>query len=229
MANLDAIDDGCGEPEAATLGTKIRRARLARGYGVREFARRLDCSASLISQIERDRANPSVNTLYAIASELGISIDSMFEIDGKEQRKRYSMNSRDSIVAFRSPATADTRKSHYGSTVQHKESRLVINLDHGVHWELLTPNPEHNNEFMEVTYPAGSSSAAKKEFIRHNGREYALILDGALHARVGADEFVLKPGDSLTFDSTTPHRFWNQGSGPVRAVWFVLNRWTSSE
>ena len=61
--NADPLMGG-DEVDATTLGAKIRVARVARGYGVRELARHLNCSASLISQIERDKANPSVNTLY---------------------------------------------------------------------------------------------------------------------------------------------------------------------
>jgi transcriptional regulator with XRE-family HTH domain len=208
------------EPSVATLGSKIRRARLASGYGVRELARLLKCSPSLISQIERDKANPSVNTLYSIANVLGISVDSMFDPHESEPHAHRSIRPTFSLPS-RSPNSAPA--------VQHRDSRLAINLDHGVRWELLTATPEHNNEFMEVTYPVGSSSAGDDEFVRHSGREYAVILEGALRARIGVEEFVLEVGDSLSFDPTTPHRFWNDGAETVRAVWFVQDRWTPGE
>lgn len=218
----DPLVDGLGEPNPSTLGGKIRRARLAGGYGVRELARLLQCSPSLISQIERDKANPSVNTLYSIANVLGISVDSMF--DAHEVAKNVGDDTPNSAVKKR-VATREVG----GSTIQRRDSRLAINLDHGVRWELLTPSPEHNNEFMEVTYPPGSSSAADDEFVRHSGREYAVIIEGTLRARIGVEDFALDPGDSLTFDPTTPHRFWNDGPASVRAVWFVQDRWTPGE
>ena len=34
----------------------------------------------------------------------------------------------------------------------------------------------------------------------------------------------LKAGDSIIFESTTPHRLINKGSHPMRAVWVVLNQ-----
>jgi transcriptional regulator with XRE-family HTH domain len=194
---------------------------------VRELARLLKCSPSLISQIERDKANPSVNTLYSIANVLGISVDSMFdmrEIDAAVPRHHAG----DHWFLSDEPALAPN-DPRLKPTVQHRETRLAINLDHGVRWELLTPTPEHNNEFMEVTYPVGSSSAVDDEFVRHSGREYAVIIEGTLHARVGLDELELGPGDSLSFDPTTPHRFWNDGKESVRAVWFVQDRWTPGE
>ena len=35
---------------------------------------------------------------------------------------------------------------------------------------------------------------------------------------------MLAPGDSVSFDSTTPHRLHNDGREPVTAVWVVVNR-----
>lgn len=207
------------DQESVTLGAKIRIARLERGYGVRELARVLKCSPSLISQIERDKANPSVNTLYSIANVLGISVDSMFAPHSKSSAVS-NVDGRASASLTSLPASTTP------TTVQRRDSRLAINLDHGVRWELLTSTPEHNNEFMEVTYPAGSSSAGDNEFVRHSGREYAIVLEGSLSAQIGDEIFELEHGDSLSFDPTTPHRFWNDGATVVRAVWFVQDRWT---
>jgi uncharacterized cupin superfamily protein len=89
--------------------------------------------------------------------------------------------------------------------------------------------PERNNEFMEVTYPPGSSSAPYDELEHHGGREFALIIEGTLRARIGAQDLVLEPCDSLSFDPTTPHRFWNDGAVSVRAVWFIQDRWTPDD
>jgi transcriptional regulator with XRE-family HTH domain len=222
VANHGSLVESTSEPSATTLGSKIRVARLAGGYGVRELARLLQCSPSLISQIERDKANPSVNTLYSIANVLGISVDSMFDARESQEKEPGGQIAR---PAFSAP----TRLTGAPSSVQHKSTRLAINLDHGVRWELLTPTPEHNSEFMEVTYPVGSSSAGTNEFVRHSGREYAVILEGTLRARIGDEEFALNVGDSLTFDPTTPHRFWNDGTETVRAVWFVQDRWTPGD
>ena len=57
------------------LGPRLRLAREERQLSVRELARRLGCSASLISQIERGISIPSVGVLYSLATELGSSLD----------------------------------------------------------------------------------------------------------------------------------------------------------
>src|SRR5229473_1263280 len=57
------------------LGPRLREIRLARQLSVRELARRIGCSASLISRIERGVSVPSVGVLYSLATELGSSLD----------------------------------------------------------------------------------------------------------------------------------------------------------
>src|SRR5213592_1402293 len=65
---------GNAEP-ASELGPRLRAIRLARGVGLRELARKLDLSPSSISQIETGKTQPSVRTLYAFASEFGVTVD----------------------------------------------------------------------------------------------------------------------------------------------------------
>src|SRR5206468_842704 len=57
------------------LGPRLRLVRASRQLSVRELARRVGCSASLISQIERGVSVPSVGVLYSLATELGSSLD----------------------------------------------------------------------------------------------------------------------------------------------------------
>ena len=59
------------------VGALIRRERQRQGLSLRELARRVGVSASMLSQVETDRTRPSVSTIYAIATELGLSIDAL--------------------------------------------------------------------------------------------------------------------------------------------------------
>lgn len=61
---------------------------------------------------------------------------------------------------------------------------------------------------------------------RHPGREWGFVLEGTFHLTVGFEEHVLEPGDSISFDSTVPHRFHNVGHVEVKAIWYVLG-WQS--
>ena len=62
-----------------SLGARIRQERLAKGVSLRALAREIGVSASLVSQIETGKSQPSVSTLYAITTALSISVESLFD------------------------------------------------------------------------------------------------------------------------------------------------------
>src|SRR5947199_8205169 len=68
-----------GAPRSdGSVGPRLRERRAQLGLSLRELARRLEVSPSLVSQIETGKIQPSVRTLYAIVSELGVSLDELF-------------------------------------------------------------------------------------------------------------------------------------------------------
>lgn len=209
------------------IGGRLREARLRSGLGVRELARQLELSASLISQIELDRVVPSVSTLYLLTNALAISMDGLFGASQQGGPDRAGDVAPSAPVRTAKPSAprpvADSGPREC-TIIQRRGSRRSIDLEKGVRWELLTPTPEAGAEFLEVLYPLGGSSSPTDHAMRHNGRDYCLILEGSLSIQVGFDEHVMHEGDSLAFDATIPHRFWNAGNAPVRAVWFVLDR-----
>lgn len=190
------------------MGERLREARQQRRLSLRDLAERLGVSASLISQIETGRANPSVSTLYALVAELDVSLDELLFGD-----RRGSAG----LSSARPDAAMVER------LVQRREARTAIRLASGVTWERLTPTSEPGTEFLFVTYDVGGASSIDG-FQRHSGHEWGYVLEGTLDVRIGFDDFVLRPGDAISFDSTTPHRLSNSGTTPVRAIWFVSGR-----
>ena len=79
-------------------------------------------------------------------------------------------------------------------------------------------------DFQETVYEVGGASCPPGMYMRHEGREYGLILSGRLRVGVGRDEYELEAGDAICFDSQTPHRLEAVGDEPARAVWFVIGR-----
>jgi mannose-6-phosphate isomerase-like protein (cupin superfamily) len=109
--------------------------------------------------------------------------------------------------------------------VQRGDERKGIDLESGVRWERLTPQAEHDTDFLHVVYEVGGASSRPGTHVRHMGREYGLVLSGRLRVTIGFDEeHELGPGDSIAFDSTRPHRLENAGDVPVEAIWFVVGR-----
>jgi transcriptional regulator with XRE-family HTH domain len=196
------------------IGERLRAERHARGLSLRDLAEKLGVSPSLISQIETGRARPSVNTLYAIANELSVSIDELLFLDA--DRADSALEDGPSGPQNGSPASV--------GAVQRAHDRKKIRLASGVLWERLTTSSDPGTEFLFVTYEVGGASSPSNEYQRHNGREWGYVLGGRLGITVAFDDYELGPGDSVQLDSTIPHRLYNRGTTPVRAIWFVAGR-----
>jgi transcriptional regulator with XRE-family HTH domain len=201
------------ETEWSAVGERIRRARVADGIGVRELARRIDVSASHVSQVERGLASFSVRALYNVVSILGISMDSLFE--------NSSLDTRPPRVEDEVAATSHDGPLDGAGIVLRASARPAMQLQSGPRWERLTVKPEVGAEFLEVIYAPAPGAEAPEDFIRHIGREYGIITQGTLSVQVGFGQADMHVGDSIAFDSSIPHRFWNRTEQEVKAVWFV--------
>jgi transcriptional regulator with XRE-family HTH domain len=189
---------------------------------LRELARRLEVSPSLVSQIETGKTQPSVRTLYAIVSELGISLDEVFAPSGEDHDGHDPGRAGRGRTA-RAPGAAPTSGEGLGR-VQRAADRRVIDLGSGVRWERLTTWNDRDVDFLFAIYEAGGSSSPDSSLMRHNGREFGIVLAGRLGVTVGFEEHVLDPGDSIAFDSSIPHRLHNDGDEVATAIWIVLGR-----
>jgi transcriptional regulator with XRE-family HTH domain len=214
-------DDGSG-PGYAAMGDRLRAARLARGVSVRGLAERLDVSPSLISQVETGRARPSVNTLYAIVTELGLSLDELLFLESRAVAEGTAETPQGSGPEGPAPELVLP-----DIPVQRADDRQTIRLASGVVWERLTTASLGSMDFLFVTYEVGGASSSEDALHQHPGQELGFIVNGRLEVRVGTEVHVLGPGDAIAFDSTTPHRLLNIGDEPVRAVWLGVGRRTS--
>lgn len=204
------IRDQSADTVHKELGARLRAERLKKRKTLRGLATEVGISPSAISQIERGRAKASVDTLYAIAGRLGVTLDSLFGEEPGEDRAR----SHPRPVAL-PPDTAP---------VCRPDQRQRIDLESGVQWQRLTSGTDSQGDFLYVVYQVGGASSADGAFVRHQGREYGLVQSGRLRVSLGFDTHELGPGDSISFDSNTPHRLENIGDEPVHAVWFSLGR-----
>lgn len=209
------------ENEWATVGERIRLARESAGISVRELARRVDVSASHVSQVERGLASFSVRALYSVVNILGISMDSLFE---EATAEVAAPTLADEFIATSQDGPLDE-----AGIVMRRGARPSMQLQSGPRWERLTAKPEVGAEFIEVIYQPSPGSVPPEDFIRHPGREYGIITKGTLSVQVGFGRAELSAGDSIAFDSSIPHRFWNETADEVIAVWFVLDAAASDQ
>ena len=174
------MSDAAHSPEAAAVergsdasrvGHRLRTERERLGIGLRELARRVGVSPSLVSQIELDRVNPSVSTLNAIVTDAR---------DHDERRVRR--------------ARVEERVVHRrDGLAESPETRRVINLASGVRWERLTRESDRDVEFIYVVYPVGAESCPEDGLTTHGGREYGYVSSGTLGVQVGFERVRARP------------------------------------
>ncbi|GGU28587.1 helix-turn-helix domain-containing protein [Streptomyces coeruleorubidus] len=204
------------------VGARIRQARLGRGMSLRALAREVGVSASLVSQIETGKSQPSVSTLYAITTVLGISVESLFDARASSPMTGVDspgVNPSGTVLPALAAFAADPGR-RIGPLVGAGE-RETLELDSGVVWERLGRVPGADVDFLLVTYRPGGSSSGSGGLMRHTGTEYGYLTSGELILTLGFDEYTVRPGDAVSFESTTPHRYRNDGEVPAVGVWFV--------
>jgi quercetin dioxygenase-like cupin family protein len=170
----------------------------------------------MISQIENGKSQPSVSTLYAITTALGVSIQEVFDAPLREPAEDAADPPTTVLEALGS-----SRGRRIGPIVRAKE-RQVLTLDTGVFWERLGELPPHSIDFMLVTYPPGGTSSGGGGLMRHTGSEFGYLVSGELVLTLGFEEIHLSAGDAISFESTAPHSYRNEGTTPAVGVWFVV-------
>ncbi|WP_209739259.1 helix-turn-helix domain-containing protein [Aureimonas populi] len=152
-------------------------------------------SVGMISQIERDRANPSMRVLTAIRRALNIPIHEMF--------------------GEASEAAGEAADPPF---VRRRRDRPQIDLGK-LKKELLTSGGNHNLQIMILNVePGGESGNTALSYPAEKG---GLVLAGALVLSVDGREASLSEGDSFVFDSALPHSFRNEGERLATILWII--------
>lgn len=191
------------------IGGRIRAERARRGISLRSLARSVGLSPSLISQIETGKCQPSVSTLYAITTVLGVSVQDVFGESGPASEPASG------------PAAPGQARSAVPGLAEPGQ-REILELDSGVTWERLGHAPGSPVDFLLVSYAPGGCSSPAGHLMQHPGTEYGYLLEGELVVTLGSRSRRLTPGDSVTFTSATPHSYRNEGTVPAAGVWFVV-------
>ena len=179
-----------------SLGAKIREHRKARGLTLTELAEQCDISPSFLSQIERDKANPSVSTLKTIAKVFGVSLGSFFEEEAL-------------------PGTPPPPVETLAKVVRADQRKVMIYPGSGIRNELLSPDLQRAIQLMWIVMPPGTDTG---DFLVHEGEECGIVLQGTVEIWVGDERHILNAGDAIYHPSSAPHRSRNVGEVDVIMV-----------
>jgi transcriptional regulator with XRE-family HTH domain len=184
------------------LGDRIRAARIARGLSLRATAAEAAISPSLLSQVETGKVQPSVSTLYAIVSCLGLSVDD--------------------VLGHHPPAAPPAKPRLRADPVQPFADAPEIVMQNGVTWRSLAVGGDEGMDAVLATYQPGAASSLDETHMRHVGIEHGYIVRGELTLKLEFDTFVLRPGDSLCFDAQRPHYYFNHTDDVAEGVWYIV-------
>lgn len=192
QTSVDSIVDV--DMTVAQVGNRIRTLRAKRDLTLQSLADKTGLSSSMLSLVERGKASPSIGTLVAIASALGVHMTDLFEADGDR--------------------TEDL--------VIRSGDQPIFVTSEGVQRRLIRTDDARGLELVFNDYQPGTQSSV--EPTHHSGYEYGIVLKGRLVVEVGGDSYEVRSGDCIAYDSTVPHRISNPGKSPARAVWVNVER-----
>jgi transcriptional regulator with XRE-family HTH domain len=192
VAKLVEPPEGPAQAVRVSIGTRLRHSRLAQGIRLKDVAAAAGCSESLISKLENDRFEPSLNLLHRVCDALGLTLGWLFaDAAGSSE------------VVFRSG------------------SRIIAEIDpirrgEGIRMERLVPYAPGNllQGNIHVVAVGGSTDG----LISHQGEEVGYVIEGSIELRLGERAFALHPGDSFYFRSDTPHGYRNIGTVEARII-----------
>ena len=171
------------------LGTTIRKIRKSKLLTLKDVARMTNLTESLLSQIENNKAQPSITSLMAISKALNTPIAYFFEQDDNPVR----------------------------SPVLRSSERPVVHTKSGITYYLLSQNVEEAQ--IEMLYAEYEKGASTEVLHTHSGYECGIVLEGKLEVKLEEDRYILNRGDSITIPSSQPHNVVNIYEGLSTAIW----------
>ena len=175
-----------------TFFSKIKEYRKAQKLTIKELAEKANITSSMLSQIERGLANPSINTMKLIAKALDTPLFKFF----------LEENDITSQVV-----TPENRK------------RILIDNVHDINYELLTPDLAGDIEFCQLTLNPGMTTSDLP--MSHEGEEVALILSGTTELILDDTKLTMNEGDSIRIPPRTNHKWYNPTDQPMTLIFAV--------
>lgn len=176
------------------FGEKLRAVRERKGFTLKVVAQAAGVSESLVSQIERNRVSPAIDTLLSLADALDIDLEYLFEEYRRERPVRV--------------IRANERRHVDESGITYEEVVRPVEGDGA-----------HAIESYYITIPAGAET--KRGSYGHLGREFGIVTEGSGELLYETTTYPLEKGDSISFSATAPHTLKNTGKVPFRALWVV--------
>ncbi|NKJ45613.1 hypothetical protein CIC12_02390 [Burkholderia sp. SG-MS1] len=197
--------DSRGNPARPNVGATLQAFRKAQGLSVNGLALKAGVSAGMISQIERDRANPSLKILDKLRIALDVPLSAFLEGASPAQSK----------PASRAPAPRDEH------AIRRLADRPKFNVGAApLYKELLSPSGSEGMQFMIIRMPPHASN---EEVVVAPGQKGGLVMEGELSLSIEGRKSVLYPGDSFQFEGNCAHGIYNETDHDTVVLWIMTS------
>ncbi|WP_322062099.1 XRE family transcriptional regulator [Paraburkholderia sp. J63] len=177
------------------VGEQIQRLRSERKMTLDELSRAAGVSKSMLSEIERDKANPTIAVAWRLTNALGVKLDSLF-------------------AAPRAPDAITVAGPHDIPTLHGHEAGYQLRV-----WGPI--ELAGHFEWYELTLkPGGALVSAAHE---PGTREHLTVLQGTIEVEAGGTHERLKTADTARYIGDQPHAIRNVGKGEARALLIVIH------
>ncbi|AOI59089.1 helix-turn-helix domain-containing protein [Burkholderia diffusa] len=178
------------------VGEQIQRLRNERRLTLDDLSRAAGVSKSMLSEIERDKANPTIAVAWRLTNALGITLDELFS-----QPK--------------APETIRVDGPHDIPTLAGHDGRYQLRV-----WGPIDLAGKF--EWYELTLPGGGALVSNAH--EPGTREHLTVLQGAMEIEAAAASRRLKAGDTARYPADAPHAIRNPGKAEARALLIVIHR-----
>lgn len=187
-----------GTPHAPPeVGATLQRMRQARNLTLDDLSRAAGVSKSMLSQIEREKTNPTIAVAWRLANALGVGIGELLESENRVTER---------IRVLEAHELPTLPGDHAGYVL-----RILgpMELAGNFEWYELTLAP--NGVLASTPHDPGAS-------------EHLTVLQGTIEVDVDGEQKKLKVGATARYQADRPHGIRNAGKTEARALLVVIHR-----
>lgn len=185
-----------GSPVAPPrVGEQIQRLRTERRMTLDDLSRAAGVSKSMLSEIERDKANPTIAVAWRLTNALGVKLDSLF-------------------AAPKAPDAIAVAGPHEIPTLAGQDAGYQLRV-----WGPIELAAHF--EWYELTLKPGGALVSNAH--EPGTREHLTVLQGTIDVEAAASTRRLKAADTARYIADQPHAIRNAGKGEARALLVVIH------
>ncbi len=180
------------------IGQTIKELRTSKNLTLDQLATQSGLSKSMLSQIERNKTNPTVGTLWSLTQALGVDIADLLG---------------SSAVIRKSTKSITTTKAHQIPEIQSADGKCTLKILGPL--ELVS-----HMEWYDIDLEAGGILDSEPH--AKGTREHLTVLDGSVTISTGDERDVLNKGDTSRYYADVHHYIKNHTKASAKALLIVF-------